>query len=30
MKRANEEFKKKGYRIKIWDAYRPFRFQQVL
>ncbi|WP_268039785.1 M15 family metallopeptidase [Clostridium aestuarii] len=27
--KANEEFKKKGYRIKIWDAYRPRHFQQV-
>ncbi|HHW27804.1 MAG TPA: D-alanyl-D-alanine dipeptidase [Firmicutes bacterium] len=28
--KANEEFKKLGYRLKIWDAYRPFSAQQVL
>ncbi|PLS17196.1 peptidase M15 [Bacillus sp. M6-12] len=27
---ANRELSKKGYRIKIWDAYRPFSAQQVL
>ncbi|MFZ5989812.1 MAG: D-alanyl-D-alanine dipeptidase [Bacillota bacterium] len=27
---ANNEFKKLGYRIKIFDAYRPFSAQQVL
>lgn len=26
---ANEEFIKKGYRIKIWDAYRPVYVQQI-
>ncbi len=28
--KANEEFKKNGYRIKIFDAYRPYSAQQVL
>lgn len=27
--KANEEFKKNGYRIKIWDAYRPPYVQQI-
>lgn len=27
--KANEEFKKNGYRIKIWDAYRPVYVQQI-
>ena len=27
---ANDEFKEMGYRIKIWDAYRPFSAQQLL
>ncbi len=27
---ANNEFKQMGYRIKIFDAYRPFDAQQVL
>jgi zinc D-Ala-D-Ala dipeptidase len=27
--KANEEFKKKGYRIKIWDAYRPHSVQKM-
>ena len=26
---ANEEFKKLGYRIKIWDAYRPMYVQKI-
>lgn len=26
---ANEEFKKLGYRIKIWDAYRPVYVQRI-
>lgn len=26
---ANEEFKKMGYRIKIWDAYRPMYVQRI-
>ena len=28
--KVNKEVKKKGYRIKVWDAYRPFSAQQVL
>lgn len=28
--KVNKEVSKKGYRIKVWDAYRPFSFQQVL
>jgi zinc D-Ala-D-Ala dipeptidase len=27
--KANEEFKKRGFRIKIWDAYRPPYVQQI-
>jgi zinc D-Ala-D-Ala dipeptidase len=27
--KANEEFKKSGYRIKIWDAYRSVYVQQI-
>jgi len=27
--KANEEFKKLGYRIKIWDAYRPVYVQRI-
>lgn len=30
LKKANYEFKKLGYRIKIWDAYRPTDVQKVL
>ena len=26
----NKEVKKRGYRIKVWDGYRPFSAQQVL
>lgn len=26
---ANEEFKKLGFRIKIWDAYRPMYVQRI-
>ncbi len=26
---ANKEFKKRGYIIKIWDAYRPIYVQQI-
>lgn len=26
---ANKEFKKMGYRLKIWDAYRPIYVQQI-
>lgn len=28
--RANEEFQRYGYRIKIWDTYRPLSTQQIL
>lgn len=28
--KVNKEVAKKGYRIKVWDAYRPFSAQQVL
>lgn len=27
---ANKEFNKMGYRIKIWDAYRPYYVQKIL
>lgn len=27
--KANEEFKKLGYRIKVWDAYRPVYVQRI-
>lgn len=27
---AQEEFKSLGYKIKIWDAYRPFYIQKIL
>lgn len=27
---AHEEFKSLGYKIKIWDAYRPFYIQKIL
>lgn len=27
---ANEELFKLGYRIKVYDAYRPYRYQQLL
>ncbi|EYE89178.1 D-Ala-D-Ala dipeptidase [Fervidicella metallireducens AeB] len=27
---ANNEFNKMGYRIKIWDAYRPYYVQKIL
>jgi len=27
--RANAEFKKHGYRIKVWDAYRPLSVQKI-
>merc|ERR1712146_747216 len=31
LSKANQEFSSKyGYQIKVWDAYRPFRYQQVL
>jgi len=26
---ANKEFKKLGYRVKIWDAYRPIYVQKI-
>jgi D-alanyl-D-alanine dipeptidase len=28
--KANEELIKKGYRIKIWDAYRPYSVQKAM
>jgi len=28
LKAANERFKKDGYRIKVWDAYRPLDIQK--
>ncbi|MDF2672624.1 MAG: D-alanyl-D-alanine dipeptidase [Clostridiales bacterium] len=30
LREANYEFKKLGYRIKIWDAYRPTNVQKIL
>ena len=30
LKEANNQFKKLGYRIKIWDAYRPTAVQKIL
>ncbi|MDW7652438.1 MAG: M15 family metallopeptidase [Bacillota bacterium] len=27
---AGEIFRRDGYRIKVWDAYRPYRYQQDL
>lgn len=30
LKEANNQFKKLGYRIKIWDAYRPTAVQRIL
>lgn len=27
---ANSEFNKHGYKIKIWDAFRPIKFQQKM
>lgn len=27
---ANEEFNKYGYKIKIWDAFRPIKFQRKM
>lgn len=29
LSKANEEFKKNGYKIKIWDAYRPVYVQKI-
>ncbi len=29
LKRANERFEKDGYRIKVWDAYRPKSVQEI-
>jgi len=29
LKRANEQFEKDGYRIKIWDGYRPKSVQEI-
>jgi D-alanyl-D-alanine dipeptidase len=28
--KANSELMEKGYRIKIWDAYRPFTAQKIM
>lgn len=28
--RVNKEISKDGYRIKVWDAYRPYYVQQIL
>ncbi|MBM7649765.1 D-alanyl-D-alanine dipeptidase [Bacillus ectoiniformans] len=28
--KVNQEVKKRGYRVKIWDGYRPFSAQRVL
>jgi D-alanyl-D-alanine dipeptidase len=30
LKKANEEFMKMGYTIKVWDAYRPTDVQNIL
>jgi D-alanyl-D-alanine dipeptidase len=30
LKNANEEFYKLGYRLKVFDAYRPYSYQQQL
>ncbi len=30
LREANYEFKKLGYRIKVWDAYRPTDVQKIL
>ena len=30
LSKVNKEVKKRGYRIKVWDGYRPFSAQQVL
>lgn len=30
LRNANEEFKKYGYRIKLWDSYRPYYIQKLL
>jgi zinc D-Ala-D-Ala dipeptidase len=30
LKKANEEFMKMGYTIKVWDAYRPVDVQYIL
>lgn len=30
LREANNEFKRLGYRIKIWDAYRPTDVQKIL
>lgn len=27
---ANKQFKEDGYKIKVWDAYRPFHLQKTL
>lgn len=30
LKKANDKFKKLGFQIKIWDAYRPFSVQEYM
>jgi D-alanyl-D-alanine dipeptidase len=30
LKNANQDLQTYGYTIKIWDAYRPYHFQQIL
>lgn len=30
LRQANEIFRRDGYRIKVWDAYRPYSCQQLL
>jgi len=30
LSKANRELQESGFTIKIWDAYRPFHFQQIL
>ena len=30
LKKANEELMSKGYRLKIWDAYRPLSLQKII
>ncbi len=30
LSKANDELKNKGYKIKIWDAYRPLSIQKIM
>lgn len=30
LSKANKQFMEDGYRIKVWDAYRPFHLQKIL